>query len=321
MNTDKALVETQGEKITITADDVRRYLCPKASNQEVAIFLRTCQSMQLNPFSREVYLVKYDEKQPAATVIAIDAYLRAGESNDKYDGHEAGIILKDTTGKLEYREGSFALPEEEDESRLVGGWARVYRKDRAKPFYTAIARKEADRRMALWKSQPATMLRKTALARALREAFPGLFSGMYSSAEVEIPEETGGSEEFRSYKEVAERLTREYHQNSSYILNRLGAKKWGDLGSPQEAYEKAKEMLEEEISSPTPKPTNDQMKRFWTRVGQLGVGEEEVHRILGVSSIYDWTAQGRSLDEAYNAVAGAVKEQKAEEGQGKLFNS
>jgi len=105
MNTDKALVETQGEKITITADDVRRYLCPKASNQEVAIFLRTCQSMQLNPFSREVYLVKYDERQPAATVVAIDAYLRAGESNDKYDGHEAGIILKDTTGKLEYREG------------------------------------------------------------------------------------------------------------------------------------------------------------------------------------------------------------------------
>ncbi|MEA3442546.1 MAG: phage recombination protein Bet, partial [Chloroflexota bacterium] len=177
-------------KVQITLDDVRRYLCPGASPQEIVLFLKTCQSEGLDPWAKEIYLIKYDAKSPASMVISADAYLKTAETNDNYNGHEAGIILKDTAGKLEFREGSFILPEEEN--KLVGGWAKVYRKDRAKSFYAAVPISEYrkytrdGKPSRFWNEMPASMIRKVALSHALKEAFPNRYSGIYTTAEFEL---------------------------------------------------------------------------------------------------------------------------------------
>jgi phage recombination protein Bet len=199
---EKAIVEYKGEKIPITFRDVKNLICPLASDQETALFLKTCQSLQLNPFEHEIYLIKYSEKDRAAIVIAIDSYLKAGEINPQFDGYEAGIIL-DFGGRLEFREGAFLLDKER--TQLVGGWAKVYRKDRTRPFYVAVNKKECLRYRKdgtlteFWteEKQP-SMLRKVALKRALVEAFPSLFSGTISnvdyeaiSNEVKLPEAKG----------------------------------------------------------------------------------------------------------------------------------
>lgn len=185
----KAIVQWKGELITISFQDVKGLICPLATDQEVAIFLKTCQSLQLNPFANECFLIKYDAKDKAAFVISIDSYLKAAEVNQDYDGCEAGIILKDSGGKLELREGAFLL--DEDKSRLVGGWAKVYRKDRGRPTYVAINKNECikltreGRPTQFW-SEPKQpwMLRKSALKRALVEAFPSLFAGTLATAEI-----------------------------------------------------------------------------------------------------------------------------------------
>jgi len=185
----KAVVQWKGEPITITFQDVKSLICPMAVDQEVAIFLKTCQSLQLNPFANECFLIKYDQRDKAAFVISIDSYLKAAEVNQDYDGCEAGIILKDSGGKLELREGAFLL--DEDKSRLVGGWAKVYRKDRSRPTYVAVNKTECvkltreGRPTQFW-SEPKQpwMLRKSALKRALVEAFPSLFAGTLATAEI-----------------------------------------------------------------------------------------------------------------------------------------
>lgn len=185
----KAVVQWKGEPVTITFQDVKGLVCPLAADQEVAIFLKTCQSLQLNPFANECFLIKYDTRDKAAFVISIDSYLKAAEVNQDYDGCEAGIILKDSGGKLELREGAFLL--DEDKSRLVGGWAKVYRKDRSRPTYVAVNKTECvkltreGRPTQFWAEpkQP-WMLRKSALKRALVEAFPSLFAGTLATAEI-----------------------------------------------------------------------------------------------------------------------------------------
>lgn len=185
------IIKPDQQAITITASDVRNYLCPKASVQEITLFLKTCQTEALNPFAREIYLIKYDEKSPAAIVISIDAFLKAAEMNDKYDGHEAGIILNKPQG-LEFREGSFTL--ENEEGDLAGGWAKVYRTDKKRPFYSAVNIKEyqkfttdwktGERRPSrFWNEMPATMIRKVALEHAFREAFPNRFANITTTAE------------------------------------------------------------------------------------------------------------------------------------------
>ena len=193
-NKERAIVEYKGEKVSVTFQDVKKLICPLASDQETAVFLKTCQSLQLNPFASEIYLIKYSERDKAATVIAIDAYQKAAEANSQFDGYESGIIL-DFGGRLEFREGAFLLEKERD--HLAGGWARVYRKDRSRPFYVAVNKKECIRHRRdgslteFWtvEKQP-SMLRKVALKRALVEAFPSLFSGTISNVDYEtLPEE------------------------------------------------------------------------------------------------------------------------------------
>jgi len=125
-------------------------------------------------------------------VIAIDAFLKTSETNPLYDGHEAGVILKSASDKPEFREGNFVLDDEIP--NIVGGWARVYRKDRSRPFFCAVNMKEymkltkEGRPTRFWRAMPATMIRKVALSHALREAFPNLFMGTATSAEYEATE-------------------------------------------------------------------------------------------------------------------------------------
>lgn len=193
---ERAVVQWKGEQITVSFHDVKNLICPLADDQEIAVFLKTCQSLSLNPFAGEIYLIKYSDDDKAATVIAIDSYLKAAEVNDNYNGCEAGMILKDTGGKLEFREGAFLLDDEK--SKLAGGWARVYRKDRDRPTYIAVNKTECIRltkygkptRFWTEEKQP-LMLRKVALKRALVEAFPSLFAGTLATAEVAPDTEVG----------------------------------------------------------------------------------------------------------------------------------
>ncbi len=191
-----AIVEYRGTRIEITASDVKSLICPLATEKEIMLFLKTCQSLNLNPFANECYLIKYSEHDKAALVVAIDSYLKAAEVNSNYDGHEAGIILREDDDTLNLREGSFLLNSEK--GKLVGGWARVYRKDRNRPFYVSVNIAECLRYRRdgtlteFWsENKQPSMLRKTALKRALIEAFPGLFAGTLSNVDVaDSPDES-----------------------------------------------------------------------------------------------------------------------------------
>jgi phage recombination protein Bet len=191
---EKAVIKWQERNITVTFDDVKNSICPRATDQEVVIFLKMCQSLNLNPWERDIFMVKYGD-EPASYIVASQAYLKAAEACPEFDGYEAGILIE-SDGEVKQREGAFLLDKEQN--RLVGGYAKVYRKDRQHAFYNSVNIKECakytkeGKLTRFWSSMPATMIRKVALARALREAFPTRLGGMVSDAEYyeEIPEGT-----------------------------------------------------------------------------------------------------------------------------------
>lgn len=170
----------------LNLDIIRKYVCPKATDQEAFTFLQLCKAQNLNPFLREAYLVKYGDE--AATIITgKDTFTKRADRIPQYDGFKAGIIVL-SNGKVQYREGSFMVKGES----LLGGWAEVYRKDRSTPFRNEVALEEYERRkkdgtvMSNWKTMPATMIRKVALVQSLREAFPDELGGLYSPEEMPI---------------------------------------------------------------------------------------------------------------------------------------
>lgn len=178
-----------GQRMTVTFDDVRNFICKEATIAECRIFLETCKQYHLNPFTKEAYLIHYDNKNgdtASTIVLGKTCYMKMAEAHPQYDGFEAGVIVfVPEVGELIHREGSIIYKGEE----LVGGWAKTYRKDRSRPFYEEVNFSEYDTKKSLWVTKPATMIRKVALVHTLREAFPATFGGLIDESEIPVDAE------------------------------------------------------------------------------------------------------------------------------------
>lgn len=185
--------ETDNGEVTLSKDIVKRYLVSgdpsKVTDQEVMMFIQMCRYQGLNPFLREAYLIKFGNA-PATMVTGKDTFVKRAAKSPLCTGYEAGVIVqsKNSPGNIEYRKGSLVLPTE----NLVGGWAKVYRKDWEVPMEITVSLEEYQRYnnkgelMNNWARMPATMIRKVALVQALREAIPEEFGGLYSPEEMPI---------------------------------------------------------------------------------------------------------------------------------------
>ena len=169
------------KEVVLGLDDVRRSICPTATEQEALNFLRLCQYMGLNPFVRDAYLIKYGDG-PASMVVGKDAYSKRADAHPQFAGMESGVIVMSGDAAPIHRKGTLLLEKE----RLVGGWAKVARNDRKLDIETSVSFGEFDTGRAMWKKMPAIMIEKCAIVKALRNAFPSTFSGMYDSAEMGI---------------------------------------------------------------------------------------------------------------------------------------
>jgi len=171
----------------LNLEDIKKYICPQATDAEAFSFLRLCQAQNLNPFLREAYLIKYGNVD-ATIVVGKDVFLKRAETVPEYKGFIAGIVLNTPEGIVK-REGNFYLSDEED---LVGAWAEVHRADRDTPIRIEVpiseyiqTNKEGKPNKS-WSRMPSTMIRKVALVQAFREAFPNEFGGLYDGAEMPV---------------------------------------------------------------------------------------------------------------------------------------
>ncbi|GFH39827.1 phage recombination protein Bet [Lactococcus insecticola] len=174
--------EVNGETIKLSPQIVRQYVAKNqnVTDDEVMYFMALAKAQKLNPFTNDVYLVKYNNA-PAQTIVSKKAFMEKAEANEHYKGFEAGIVVM-RDGQLVEQKGSLSLPTDE----LIGGWARIYRDDRDVPVESVVSLKEYSKGQSTWKTMPATMIRKVALVNAIREAFPSL-GNLYDKDE--LPEQ------------------------------------------------------------------------------------------------------------------------------------
>ena len=182
--------EVEGQEIKLSKKIVQEYIVGTdvpITNQEFKLFTELCKVRKLNPFLREAYLIKYKAGTPAQLVVGKDAILKRAVLNPNYDGMECGIIVQKEDGTIEERQGTFRLGNEQ----LVGGWARVFRKDWSHPTYSSVSFNEVAQRKndgqlnSNWSTKSATMLEKVAKVRALRETFVEDLAGMYEAEEMQ----------------------------------------------------------------------------------------------------------------------------------------
>ena len=108
---------TEIAAIELSPVTIKRYVNQYASDQEIALFLNQCKMFGLNPFKREIYLIKYSANQPANFVVGYEVYLKRAERTEKWAGLESGT---------------------DGEGDKLKAWAKVYRKDWDKPLYHEV---------------------------------------------------------------------------------------------------------------------------------------------------------------------------------------
>ena len=172
--------DDHGDLITITSEDVRMHICPAADAKEVAYFMELCRAQRLNPFLNEAYLVKF-KGNPAQIMVAHKALVKRAEAHPQYDGMEHGVVVL-RNGEVHHEQRGAVYAEAGE--KLIGGWCKVYRKDRRMPIYAECSLKSMDKGQANWKSMPDLMIDKCAQAAALREAFPDELRSMYVQEEM-----------------------------------------------------------------------------------------------------------------------------------------
>ena len=213
--TNNQIIEVKGDFLTnpqlLNSGIVRKYLDPqgKASDEELAYFIAQAKAQNLNPFTKEIYFIKYGN-QPAQVVTAKSAFEKKADSHPQFDGKEAGVIyLQD--GEVKYSRGAF-IPKG---AEILGGWAKVYRKDRTYPTETEVSFEEYDNSKIRakikeltqqgkditypvmgsyekpigennWDTMPCVMIRKVALVSAYREAFPAELGSNYEADEIKL---------------------------------------------------------------------------------------------------------------------------------------
>jgi len=185
------IYEANGQEVKLTGNIVKQYLTrgnDNVSDQEVVMFINLCRYQKLNPFLNEAYLVKF-KGSPAQIITSKEAYMKRAFADPNFEGFKAGIIVKRGEEILEL-EGSFSLPGDV----LLGGWAEVYVKGKKNPYVTKIGMDEFSKSQATWKTMPKTMIRKTALVQALREAFPDTLGAMYTEEEQGVVREVSATE-------------------------------------------------------------------------------------------------------------------------------
>ena len=153
---------------------IRDMFAKGATDNEFLVMMELANRYQLDPFSKQIWLVKYGDN-PAQIFCGRDGYLAIAHRSGQFDGMESGT--------------------RKDGDDLVG-WCRVYRKDMSRPFEVEVSLSEYSTGKNLWQTKPKTMICKVAESHALRRAFG--ISGLYAPEEID----TGDRPEPRLIGEV-----------------------------------------------------------------------------------------------------------------------
>lgn len=170
-----------GMPVKFTSQDIRERLCPNATDSELALCVELCNRQHLNPFTQDVYLVKYGNA-PASIITNYQVFNRRANKQPNYGGIDSGVVvLRD--GEVVKKKGSAVYKIIGEQ--LIGGWAEVKFTDGKIPAYTELALTDYSTGKSNWAKMPGVMIDKCAKAAAWRLAYPGEFRGMYVSEEMD----------------------------------------------------------------------------------------------------------------------------------------
>lgn len=167
-------------------EEIRKLFAPTLTEMEFQFFVGLGKASGLNPFTREIWAVKYAKDAPAQVFIGRDGYRKAAQAHSEYDYHQSDAVYEND--KFEVINGevkhSYSLT---NRGTLIGAYCIAKRHKSSRPLYVFAELKEYSTGKSLWNTQsgkPATMIKKVAESQCLRACFQDLLGGTYGEEEM-----------------------------------------------------------------------------------------------------------------------------------------
>jgi len=168
-----ALVLTEDQK-----DLIKRTVADGCTDDELALFLYQCERSGLDPFSRQIHMIKRGNKATIQT--GSDGYRAIAERTGKYAGNDEYLY---NGGQTEYE--LLAKGDRQPKvatacvKKIVSGVVCEFKASASWLEYCPKGKQDY-----MWNKMPYLMLGKCAEALALRKAFPNDLSGIYTDDEM-----------------------------------------------------------------------------------------------------------------------------------------
>jgi phage recombination protein Bet len=177
------IITTNGVAVEIWADpeSIREQFGAGLTAKEFGFFMGLGQHLGANPFTREIWAVKYGNN-PAQIFLGRDFYRRKAQEQAEYNGHVASAVYENDDFAMINGQPSHKY-NIKNRGHLIGAYCVVYKKNAEVPYTVFVELREYTTGQSNWKTKPATMIAKVAEAQALRGAFSGVFNGTYSEDE------------------------------------------------------------------------------------------------------------------------------------------
>jgi phage recombination protein Bet len=158
-----------------TIDLIKSQIAPKATNDELKLFIYQAKRTGLDPLARQIYAIhrKQNGFDKMTIQTSIDGFRVIAERSGDYAGQDEPIFEESEKGLIKATVKVYRFKGENRYQAAVGVayWAEYC------PVYNGQP-------SGLWAKMPHTMLAKVAEALALRKAYPQDLSGLYTNDEM-----------------------------------------------------------------------------------------------------------------------------------------
>lgn len=141
------------------------------TNAELAYFISVCKSVELNPLMKEIWCYK-DGKGNLLVFAGRDGFLKKAQQSELWNGMTSFEVCANDFFEMDVTRGEIKhSPNFKDRGEIIGAYAIVKPKGCELPTVEWAPIAIYDKKMAVWNSHKADMIKKVAEVHALKKAF------------------------------------------------------------------------------------------------------------------------------------------------------
>ena len=170
-------------------DLIKRTVAKGSTNDEFNMFMYLAKTYQLDPMTKEIWFIKYNEKAVPIIMTSRDGYLAIANRNSHYKGLISDVVhendeFEKLTEEVKHKYGC------KDRGKIIGAYALGYRDDREYPVYVYAHFDEYFKKnSSIWTQYGSAMILKCAEAMMFKRLFS--ISGLVTKEEIAIEKDDG----------------------------------------------------------------------------------------------------------------------------------